>query len=94
MCKLPMGWCNKPRSNRINIWALQRKRPAIYLTLMPFHETKFTRPPWLTKYGFPANPRTDPKEIGRKGEAKYCDMSRLHRQDAARPLELREDLQR
>mmetsp|Transcript_91174 Transcript_91174/g.242133 ORF Transcript_91174/g.242133 Transcript_91174/m.242133 type:complete len:94 (+) Transcript_91174:94-375(+) len=91
MCRLPSGWCNRMRSKRLNKWAINRMNLHQHLVNHPYTEVKFTRPAWLTRWGFPANPRTDPHEIGRKGE-KYCDMSKLHSQeDQARPF-LRERL--
>mmetsp|Transcript_101644 Transcript_101644/g.180223 ORF Transcript_101644/g.180223 Transcript_101644/m.180223 type:complete len:94 (-) Transcript_101644:47-328(-) len=87
MCRKPMGWCNRLRSKTVNIWDPARHRPDKFLCSQPYHETKFTRPKWLTKWGFPKQPRTPAHEIGRKGE-KYCNMSHIHQQDSKRPFGL------
>eukprot|EP00435_Cladocopium_sp_Y103_P065626 s75_g27.t1 len=44
-------------------------------------EVKFTRPFWLTRRGFPNFPRSNPQELGPKGQ-KYCNMSKIHQQEA------------
>mmetsp|Transcript_67297 Transcript_67297/g.156233 ORF Transcript_67297/g.156233 Transcript_67297/m.156233 type:complete len:94 (+) Transcript_67297:129-410(+) len=86
MCRYPSGWCNRMRSKRINIWQIKRMHLHQHLCHHPYTEVKFTRPYWLTRFGFPANPRTDRHELGSKGE-KYCDMSKLHQQEnRARPF--------
>eukprot|EP00434_Breviolum_minutum_P016976 symbB.v1.2.014976.t2/scaffold1107.1/size155946/10 len=67
-------------SKRINIWESRFMRPDKWLCNHPYHEVKFTRPYWLGRRGFPNIPRSNPHEIGRKGE-KYCDMSKIHQQE-------------
>merc|ERR1711972_729353 len=81
---IPSGWCNEMRSRKVNIWCRRRMKPRTWLCTQPYHETKFTRPFWLTRWGFPMKPRTDPKQISPEWEDKYCNMSRLHQQDALR----------
>mmetsp|Transcript_100943 Transcript_100943/g.324034 ORF Transcript_100943/g.324034 Transcript_100943/m.324034 type:complete len:95 (+) Transcript_100943:75-359(+) len=85
MCRKASGWCVKMRSCKVNIWDRRKMRPDKWMISLPYTETKFTRPPWLTRFGFPALPRSDPKTITPDGESKYCNMSRLHEQDAKRP---------
>eukprot|EP00439_Symbiodinium_sp_Y106_P023858 s7408_g2.t3 len=80
MNRRPMGWCNRLRAKKVNIWKYQFMGPDKWLCNHPYHEVKFTRPYWLTRRGFPNFPRSDPHQIGPKGE-KFFDMSRLHAQD-------------
>mmetsp|Transcript_34620 Transcript_34620/g.88840 ORF Transcript_34620/g.88840 Transcript_34620/m.88840 type:complete len:93 (-) Transcript_34620:99-377(-) len=85
MARHPSGWCHRMRSQRVNIWDTQRLRPDKWLIYHPYQEVKFTRPPWLTRWGFPAKPRTeaDPRA---KRDHKFCNMSMLHKQDEKKPL--------
>mmetsp|Transcript_51180 Transcript_51180/g.122592 ORF Transcript_51180/g.122592 Transcript_51180/m.122592 type:complete len:89 (-) Transcript_51180:35-301(-) len=81
MGRHPMGWCNRMRSKKVNIWEYRFMTPDKWLCNQPYYEVKFTRPYWLTRRGYPNFPRTDAHQIGSKGQ-KYCDMSRLHQQDS------------
>mmetsp|Transcript_63740 Transcript_63740/g.137093 ORF Transcript_63740/g.137093 Transcript_63740/m.137093 type:complete len:96 (+) Transcript_63740:91-378(+) len=85
MGKQPVGWVNALRARRVNIWEPKYMRPDKWLCNHPYTEVKFTRPPWLTRYGFPAQPRTAPGDVVRNS-AKHCDMSKLHKQDAKKPF--------
>mmetsp|Transcript_65215 Transcript_65215/g.102730 ORF Transcript_65215/g.102730 Transcript_65215/m.102730 type:complete len:90 (-) Transcript_65215:20-289(-) len=87
MCRKPMGWTNALRCKKVNIWDPARQRVDKYLCSQPYQEVKFTRPTWLTRFGFPSKPRSSPEDLAlRKGDAKYCDMSKLHKQEAKRPF--------
>mmetsp|Transcript_33375 Transcript_33375/g.50487 ORF Transcript_33375/g.50487 Transcript_33375/m.50487 type:complete len:99 (+) Transcript_33375:28-324(+) len=87
MCRKPNGWCHRMRQKKINIWDCRRMRVDKWLCKHPYDEVKFFRPPWLTRYGNPANPRSDPKSITPDGQSKFCNMSRLHQQDAKNPYD-------
>mmetsp|Transcript_38948 Transcript_38948/g.70913 ORF Transcript_38948/g.70913 Transcript_38948/m.70913 type:complete len:120 (+) Transcript_38948:71-430(+) len=82
----PMGWSNALRAKRVNIWDVALRRPDKLLTSQPYMETKFNRPRWLTRYGFPAEPRTPREEMKKAYDGKkYCNMARIHHQDKRVP---------
>eukprot|EP00929_Paragymnodinium_shiwhaense_P009377 TRINITY_DN11352_c0_g1_i2.p3 TRINITY_DN11352_c0_g1~~TRINITY_DN11352_c0_g1_i2.p3 ORF type:complete len:106 (+),score=13.82 TRINITY_DN11352_c0_g1_i2:105-422(+) len=87
LCRKPMSWTYRLKRYRVNIWDARKYRADKYLCVQPYQEVKFTRPWWLTRHGFPKFSRTPGHEIGSKGEDKYCDMSKIHRQEARRPFQ-------
>ncbi|KAF4691999.1 hypothetical protein FOZ60_014324 [Perkinsus olseni] len=62
--------------------AIEQKKMWAILIRQPFVCTRFLRPSHLTPYGYSRLPRTEIDE--KKYEEKFCDMSRLHRQDEQR----------
>eukprot|EP00811_Abedinium_folium_P019882 NODE_28849_length_464_cov_4.451039.p2 GENE.NODE_28849_length_464_cov_4.451039~~NODE_28849_length_464_cov_4.451039.p2 ORF type:complete len:89 (-),score=18.78 NODE_28849_length_464_cov_4.451039:105-371(-) len=87
MCRHKMGWQNRLRVNRVNIWDVKRMRPDKLICHQMIHETKFTRPPWLTRFGFPMKARTDNADKSTYHTPKYCNMSRIHKQDNFKPFQ-------
>jgi len=79
MCRYNTGWANRLARCVQNKWNIRKVRPDKYLCRQEYIETKFTRPKTLTRFGFPAHPRSTNEELPLTN--KYCDMAKLHEQD-------------
>merc|ERR1711953_551554 len=77
-------WTREMRKFKKNRWDVTARNPCQWLVMQPHQETKGRRPPWLTRFGFPKEPRTPADQTGYTGK-KYCDMSMIHQMDRRRP---------